>query len=102
MTLEEELKDPEPVCVEGIDPELAVQRAYDAGLMAKSDCGAYKKMKLITPAYFALGGFFLSCFTPFTILMAAMFLGLGTLAELKGARGYENFAGYELEKRLKH
>ena len=99
MTLEDDV---EPVCVEGIEPELAVQRAYDAGLMAKSDCKAYSLMKFIPPAYFALGGFFLSCFTPVTILMSAMFLGLGALAEYKGVRSVENYVVSELEMRLNH
>ncbi|MFH1065437.1 MAG: hypothetical protein V1734_02950 [Nanoarchaeota archaeon] len=98
MTLEDNL-DPEPVCVEGIEPELAMQRAYDAGLMPKSDCRTYKLMKCFPPGYFALGGFLLSGFTPVTMAVAALCFGIGVLAELKEVRDYENCAVSELGKK---
>ncbi|MCG2720051.1 MAG: hypothetical protein L6266_04985 [Nanoarchaeota archaeon] len=81
MSLEDNL-DIEPVCVKGIEPVLAMESAYDAGLITKSDLNYYKVIKCIPSMYFALGGFLLSCFTPVTFTMAALSFGLA-LAELK-------------------
>lgn len=100
MSLDEYL-DPEPVCVEGIEPELALQRAYDADLMDKSECRQLTALKCISSGYFAFGGLFLSVFSPVTIALAAMFFGLGVIAEYKGTRGYENYAVLELEEKFR-
>lgn len=83
MTLEDDV---EPVCVEGIELEVAMERAHELSIYDKKEYRNYRVLRMVPAMYAAMAGFSISTMNMVGIASSLILLGGIVLAERKGIR----------------
>lgn len=85
MALDDKL-DPEPICVAGIEPESALDRAREMLLYTGADYLSYRSLRIIPASYAAIAGLAISTLTPVGIAGGLLLIAGIFLVERKGIR----------------